>query len=201
MRNKNVLIILIILVLIALVAATSVIFKSQPEVLPDAGSIVKLDGSAATAGPTVEPSAEATAASSSDATAEPLAEATADPAAQEDSSAALSGAGYVYITAGGEARWFELPAEESKLEITRTAQDGTEIFNVINLSPEGVFVESASCDNQDCVEQGVVTLENKEERVLRNLIVCLPNEVSVELYSGEEVAQMLIEQSQQMSEE
>lgn len=103
----------------------------------------------------------------------------------------LTGAGYVYITASGEGRWFELPEAESRINITRPEEDGTETFNVINLSPEGVFVESASCDNQDCVEQGVVTLENKSTRVLQNLIVCLPNEVSVELYSAEEVMAML----------
>ncbi len=118
-------------------------------------------------------------------------------AAGDSGSTELTGAGYVYITAAGEARWFELPEAESKLEITRTAEDGTEIFNVINLSPTGVFVESASCDNQDCVEQGLVTLENREERVLRNLIVCLPNEVAVELYSAQEVQQMLDEQAAQ----
>lgn len=189
MRNKNVLIILILLVLIALVAAGAMIFKPQPAVLPDVRTIAQPGGSAPTTAPTAESAADATAA--------PAAETTADPAVQETSQAVLAQAGYVYITAGGEARWFALPAEESKLEITRTAQDGTEIFNVVNLSPEGVFVESASCDNQDCVEQGLVTLENKETRVLRNLIVCLPNEVSVELYSAEEVMQMILEQSAQ----
>lgn len=173
MRNKNVLIILITLALIVLVAVGAMVFKTQPEVLPDANTISTVDG-----------------ADSEDSAAE------GDTGATE-----LTGVGYVYITASGEGRWFELPGEESKLEITRTTPEGTEIFNVVNLSPEGVFVESASCDNQDCVEQGVVTLENKEERVLRNLIVCLPNEVSVELYSAEEVAQMLIEQSQQQSQE
>lgn len=177
MRNKNVLIIVIILVLVVLVAAAALILKPQPNVLPSADSIVQVSA-------TDDP-ADASVATASDA---------------QEHSASLTGRGYVYIQAAGEGRWFELPAEESKLEITRQDADGSEIFNIINLSPDGVFVESASCDNQDCVEQGMVTMENREERVLRNLIVCLPNEVSVELYSAQEVMQM-IQEAQQQSQE
>jgi hypothetical protein len=48
-------------------------------------------------------------------------------------------------------------------------------------------MESATCENQDCVHQGEVTLENKNARVLENLIICLPNQVYLELYSTEEL--------------
>jgi len=173
MRNKNVLIILIVLALIAAVAVAALVANTQPEAPTTVESITRVDGEA-----TAEPSGEENLATSTDAQAEAL---------------QLTGLGYVYIQASGEGRWFELPETEHKLEITREDTDGSEIFNVINLSPEGVFVESASCDNQDCVEQGLVTLENKEERVLRNLIVCLPNEVSVELFSAEEMMQMILD--------
>jgi len=44
----------------------------------------------------------------------------------------------------------------------------------------------SSCDNQDCIYQGTVTLENKKERVLQNMILCLPNEVILELLTEEE---------------
>lgn len=103
----------------------------------------------------------------------------------------LTAAGYVYITAGQEGRWFELPAEESTITLKRTAEDGTEKINVIALTPEGAYMHSSTCDNQDCVEQGVVTLTNKAQRVLQNLIVCLPNEVSIEVYSQAEMQQLL----------
>lgn len=103
----------------------------------------------------------------------------------------LTAAGYVYITAGQEGRWFELPEEESSITIRRTMEDGTEKINVIQFTPDSVCMHSSTCDNQDCVEQGIVSLTNKSERVLQNLIVCLPNEVSIELFSREEMAQML----------
>ena len=177
MRNKNILIIAILLVLIVLVASAALILKPQTNVLPSADNIVQVSATDVPSGDSVATASDA-----------------------QESSAVLTGSGYVYIQAAGEGRWFELPAEESKLEITRTASDGSEIFNIINLSLDGVFVESASCDNQDCEEQGVVTMENREERVLRNLIVCLPNEVSVELYSAEELMLMLQDAQQQSQE-
>ena len=56
---------------------------------------------------------------------------------------------------------------------------------------DSVFMAHSTCDNQDCVQQGVVSLENKSERVLLNLIVCLPNQVSVELFDQAEMYEML----------
>ena len=101
-----------------------------------------------------------------------------------------SAAGYVYIQAGNEGRWFELPDSPQELTVKRTLADGTEAVNTIAFTQEGVHMASSTCLNQDCVEQGEATLANKTERALRNLIVCLPNEVSIELYSAEEIAQM-----------
>lgn len=106
------------------------------------------------------------------------------PATQPDAAGA---AGYVYITAGQEGRWFELPKEETSLTLRRTAEDGSEIVNVVTLTPDGAYMASSTCENQDCVNQGRVTLENKATRVLTNLILCLPNEVVIELYAPEEV--------------
>lgn len=42
-------------------------------------------------------------------------------------------------------------------------------------------MHSASCKNQDCVHQGDVTLDNYNNRVLNNWIICLPNQVTIEL--------------------
>ena len=108
----------------------------------------------------------------------------------------LTAKGYVYISAGGEGRWFELPEEESPLTLRRTKADGTVLENTVHLTPEGVYMASSTCDNQDCVEQGLVTLENMDTRVLRNLIVCLPNEVGIELYSAGELQSMLDAEAQ-----
>jgi len=95
--------------------------------------------------------------------------------------------GYVYISAGNEGKWFALPEAETPLTLRRTKADGTVVENIVALTPQGAFMQSSTCDNQDCVHQGVVTLENKSQRVLQNMILCLPNEVVIELYSAQEL--------------
>ncbi len=100
-------------------------------------------------------------------------------------------AGYVRVTAGNEARWFALPEEEPyNITIKQKGADDAEHVNVIHFTQEGVSMESSTCDNQDCVEQGEATLQNKDVRVLANWIICLPNQVSIELFTPEEVRQL-----------
>ena len=81
-------------------------------------------------------------------------------------------AGYVYIKAAGQGKWFLLPEEESSMQLKRADDAGKEIRNVITLTPEGVYMKESTCDNQDCVMQGLITLENKESRILKNAILC-----------------------------
>ena len=94
---------------------------------------------------------------------------------------------YVCVTAGSESRWFTLPEEEASITLRRTDEEGQEITNVIRFTPQGVLMESSSCANQDCVEQGMVTLANRTLRPLANAVLCLPNNVSIELFSADEV--------------
>jgi hypothetical protein len=54
-------------------------------------------------------------------------------------------------------------------------------------------MKSSTCDNQDCVLQGTVSLENKYERVLGNMIICLPNEITLELFTPQELVQVLLQ--------
>lgn len=68
--------------------------------------------------------------------------------------------------------------------------DGCE--NIIHVTENSVSMYYSNCENQDCVEQGEVTLENKETRILGNMIICLPNQVSLELYSREELAEWIL---------
>lgn len=49
-----------------------------------------------------------------------------------------------------------------------------------------VYVKESSCDNHDCVKQGTISPENVGDRPLGNLIICLPNSVSIEVHYGEE---------------
>lgn len=69
-------------------------------------------------------------------------------------------------------------------ELTLPQKDGVE--NVIHYTPRGFVMHSSTCDGQDCVDQGEVTLENMNSRVLMNSVVCLPNQVSLALLTPQE---------------
>ena len=60
--------------------------------------------------------------------------------------------------------------------------------NTVHVTPDSVWMEHSTCDNQDCVNQGVVSLENMHSRVLSNMIICLPNEIVLELHTPESLA-------------
>lgn len=77
--------------------------------------------------------------------------------------------------------------EDGRYTITRG-----EMVNVIEVTPTSVVMHSSTCDNQDCVLQGTVSLENRADRVLQNMILCLPNEVILSLYTEAEVAELLL---------
>ena len=62
--------------------------------------------------------------------------------------------------------------------------------NTIHVTPHSVWMEHSTCDNQDCVDQGTVSLENMNDRVLYNMIICLPNEVVLELHTPETLAEV-----------
>ena len=42
-------------------------------------------------------------------------------------------------------------------------------------------MESSTCENQDCVGQGTVNVDTYEQRILGTYIICLPNEVVIEM--------------------
>lgn len=86
--------------------------------------------------------------------------------------------------------------EDGRYSITRG-----DMVNVIEVTPTSVVMHSSTCDNQDCVLQGVVSLENRADRVLQNMILCLPNEVVLSLYTEEEVAALLLDMAGYTGEE
>lgn len=71
---------------------------------------------------------------------------------------------------------------------TIVVDQGDGKVNVVKISPEGVRMESSTCKNQLCVEQGLIHPEKAEELLLSNWIVCLPNGVTVEISGGEDVS-------------
>lgn len=62
-------------------------------------------------------------------------------------------------------------------------QDGK--HNKVQVTKDGFFMYEATCENQDCLLQGEVTLENLTRRPLGAWVICLPNQVSVELVRGD----------------
>ena len=63
--------------------------------------------------------------------------------------------------------------------------------NIVRMTKDSIWMHSSNCDNQDCVHQGTVTLENRDMRVLQNMIICLPNQVVLELQTKEEAGRSL----------
>ena len=61
---------------------------------------------------------------------------------------------------------------------------------MIHVTADSIAMASSTCDNQDCVKQGTVSLDNKDTRVLQNMIICLPNGVTLELLTPEEVEEL-----------
>ena len=96
--------------------------------------------------------------------------------------------GYVRVAYGDQSGWLRLPDDEPYIFPLRLVwEDGTETENDICVTPNGVYMAASTCENQDCVYQGEVTLDNMNERALMNMIICLPNQVCLELYSIEQL--------------
>ena len=99
---------------------------------------------------------------------------------------------YVLVRMPAPVGFLPLPLEG---EYTRTIRqimpDGSEAVNVLHLTPEGFWMEDANCKNHDCVGEGMVTLENREERVLWNMVICLPHQLVAELLTREEALTLL----------
>ena len=99
---------------------------------------------------------------------------------------------YVLIRMPNPIGLLPLPLEGEYSKIIRTKMaDGSEYVNVLHLTPNGFRMEDANCEGHDCVNQGEVTLENREDRILWNMIICLPHQLSAELITREEAEQML----------
>ena len=181
-KSKNLPVIIGLLALIAIVAVAALLWPDSTRLTEDAPSLMATDAPTATAtdtatatpGVTDEPSpVTVTAPQATDA-----AEATDAPAKA-----------YLLVTVGGTV-YQPLPlTQEGRYTVTQKA---TGAENVIHVTEDSVNMESSTCENQDCVDQGVVSLENKDERILANMIICLPNQVSLELYTPDEMRQLLL---------
>ena len=86
--------------------------------------------------------------------------------------------GYVVITVGNRQYGDPIPMDRDKV-ITVRQSDGKE--NKVHITPEKVYMEHSTCENQDCVGQGEITLENYTTRILSTFVICLPNAVTIEM--------------------
>lgn len=155
---------------------------------------------ALTAEPTVEPTEAPTEAPTAkaaeptatpepiEATAEPTQAPTAEPTEAPKQEAAMVGPmppkkaevvrGHVLLTVGGRQYGDPIPMDRDKI-ITLRQDDGK--INKVHITPETVYMESSTCDNQDCVQQGEVHVDTYKDRILGTYVICLPNNVSIEM--------------------
>ena len=101
----------------------------------------------------------------------------AAPAANADTQA------YLRIQVGGTT-WPDIPLTDGGVYTVTQPEKGA--VNVIHTTATGAVMHSSTCKNQHCVQQGEVSLANRETRVMGSLIVCLPNEVLLELLTPQE---------------
>jgi len=102
------------------------------------------------------------------------------PDAAHRGGAGSKGKAVIYV---GDTIYKEIPLGQEQVI---NVEQATGRFNEVVITEDGVYVRSASCDNHDCVKQGAVTLENYKTNALNNWIVCLPNQVAIELIVEEE---------------
>ena len=95
--------------------------------------------------------------------------------------------GYVLVQLQNSAGLLPLPQEgEYTKTIRQKMTDGSEMVNVLHITPTGFWMEESNCEGQDCIGEGEVTLENRLERILGNMVICLPHQMVVYLITREE---------------
>lgn len=179
MKKQNLLVLGIAVVLIAAVAVFAAIAPQTRTISEDAPAVIATEAPATTA-PAAEALATEAPASEPQATETP---ADADAIAPEATEIPPAEA-FLVVSVGG-AIYEPLPLLG---EGSFTLKQDENTTNTVHVTRDSVWMEHSTCDNQDCVEQGTVTLENMETRVLYNMIVCLPNEVVLELHTPETLA-------------
>ena len=156
---------------------------ATPEVTTEAADIPE-----PTQEPTQEPTAVPEETASIEVTVEPVAEATKAP-----ESANMMGPmpvqqteevkGYVVINVGGRQYGDPIPMDRDKIITIR--QDNGEI-NKVHITPDSVDMDYSTCENQDCIGEGTITLDNYQQRILGTWIICLPNQVTIEMIPADE---------------
>ncbi len=190
MRNKNLLVVGSALALALILFGVSRLTDTRETPVPGP-SAPSLTANAETPAPvdaaTPMVTATPTATASSTATTIPTATAAAGTTTAPDSSAEQAKA-YLVVTVNN-MMYQPIPLiRETSYTLT---QKDIGAVNVVHVTADSVWMESSTCEGHDCVKQGTVSLENRGQRVLGNMIICLPNKVSLELYTPEEAQDLL----------
>ena len=187
-KKKDALIVaLVLLAAVALLAASRLMPRTdlsqkvaQETLAPDA--VEYIDATAApaeTQAPAdTEAPAETAAPAATEAPAETEAPKQADVAGPMPAPQTGEVRGYVVITVDNRQYGDPIPMDRDKV-ITIRQSDGKE--NKVHITPEKVYMEHSTCENQDCVGQGEITLDNYRTRILSTYVICLPNAVTIEM--------------------
>ena len=84
---------------------------------------------------------------------------------------------YLYVYINGRLYGIVPLGEEQDM----TVDQGDGVVNVVHLLPNGFYMASSTCDNQLCVMEGVVTVDNYRTRILGTSVLCLPHGLDLEL--------------------
>lgn len=197
LKRKDVLLIAAVLVIaVALLGVSRLMPKTtltdktaDVTLAPDAIEYIE-ETVAPTEAPTAEPTQAPTEAPA-EATAEPT-EAPTEAPKQEEGPAMVGPMpapqtqavrGHVIITVGNRQYGDPIPMDREKI-ITVKQESGQ--INKVHITPDGAWMEYSTCDNQDCVGQGHITMDNYKTRILSTFVICLPNNVTVEMVPAEE---------------
>lgn len=212
MSKKNRLIIGLTLLIIVLVAVAAIVVPQQRTLSADAPALGTDNGEvvvvtpeqetitvtpmvtdAPTKTPTEAPTEEPTATEAS--TEAETAEATDAPTETVKAASVVQEPKAYLLVIIGDAVYQPVPLTgDGDYTVTQKAI-GAE--NKIHVTAESIQMSSANCDNQDCVDQGEVSLSNREERLLGNMIICLPNNVTLELLTPAEAEELIAQANAQ----
>ena len=91
------------------------------------------------------------------------------------------------VVRAGNLEYAPVPlTEDTEITLKQVEND---IWNTVHVTPDSIEMAASSCENQDCVLQGIVTRDNLESRLLGGMIICLPNQVMLEMIPMPEVSQ------------
>lgn len=98
---------------------------------------------------------------------------------------------YVLVSEPEPIGLLPLPTEGEYTHTLRVLQpDGSEWINLVHITAEGFWMEESNCEGHDCVEEGMVSLQNRDERILGNAVICLPHLLMLELLTKDEAEKL-----------